>query len=100
MEKRKCPVLVNGKECGLALTLVEREFETATAVYECPLGHRTHVLAGELGQRKCPVLVNGKECGLTLTLVEREFETATAVYECPLGHRSYVPLEPEAVDSS
>jgi hypothetical protein len=100
MEKRKCPVLVNGKECGLALILVERELETATAVYECPLGHRTHVLLGELGQRKCPVLVNGKECGLTLTQVEREFETATAVYECPLGHRSYVPLEPEAADSS
>jgi hypothetical protein len=100
MEKRKCPVLVNGKECGHALTLVERELETATAVYECPLGHRTQVLLGELGQRKCRALVNGKECGLALTLVERELETATAVYECPLGHRTYVPLEPEAADSS
>jgi hypothetical protein len=100
MEKRKCPALVNGKECGLTLTLVERELETATAIYECPLGHRTHVLVGELERRKCPVLVNGKACGLTLTLVEREIETATAVYECPLGHRSYVPLEPEATDSS
>jgi hypothetical protein len=50
--------------------------------------------------RKCRVLVNGKQCGLALILVEREFETATAVYECPLGHRSYVPLEPEAADSS
>jgi hypothetical protein len=51
-------------------------------------------------KRKCTVLVNGKECGLTLTLVERELETATAIYECPLGHRTYVPLEPEAADSS
>jgi hypothetical protein len=100
MENRKCPVLVDGKECGLTLILVERELDTATAVYECPRGHRTHVLLGEIDQRKCRVLVDGKECGLTLTLVNRELETGTGVYECPLGHRTYVPLEPEAADSS
>jgi hypothetical protein len=41
--KRQCPALVNGKACGLALTLVSRELETATGVYECPLSHRTYV---------------------------------------------------------
>ena len=50
--------------------------------------------------RKCPALVDGKICGLALILVKRELETETGVYECPLGHRTYVPLEPEAADSS
>jgi len=31
MENRKCPALVDGKICGLALILVKRELETATA---------------------------------------------------------------------
>jgi hypothetical protein len=43
MENRKCPVLAEGKECALALTLVERELETGTGVYECPLDHRTYI---------------------------------------------------------
>ncbi|HEV8344157.1 MAG TPA: hypothetical protein VGR30_17525 [Candidatus Binatia bacterium] len=51
-------------------------------------------------KRTCPAIVDGKKCGLALILVERELETATGVYECPLGHRTYVPLEPEAADSS
>jgi len=100
MENRQCPALVDGKVCGLALILVERELETAIDVYECPRGHHKYVLLGEIEKRKCPALVKGKECGLAVTLVEREIETATGVYECPLGHRTYVPLEPEAVDNS
>lgn len=100
MENRKCPVLVDSKECGLALSLVEREIESATEVYECPLGHRTEVPFGELEKRKCAVLANGKECGLPLSVVERDLEAGTEIYECPLGHRTYVPLETEAVDDS
>ncbi len=100
MENRKCPVLVGGKACGLALILVAREIDSETEVYECPLGHRTEVPFGELEKRKCAVLANGKECGLPLSVVERELETGTEIYECPLGHRTYVPLETEAVDDS
>jgi hypothetical protein len=43
MQTTKCPVLVDGKECGLALSVVDRELETGTATYECALGHRTYV---------------------------------------------------------
>jgi hypothetical protein len=43
IQKRTCPALVNGKECGLALSVIEKEVETATGIYECPLGHRTYV---------------------------------------------------------
>jgi hypothetical protein len=100
MEKRKCPALVDGKKCGLALILVEREPDTAIDVYECPLGHRTHKLLGEIEKQKCPALVDDKKCGRALVLVERDLETATGIYECTLGHRTYVPLEPRAVDSS
>jgi len=46
MENRKCPVLVDGQECGLVLTLAEREIETETEVYECLRGHRTGVPLG------------------------------------------------------
>jgi hypothetical protein len=99
MEPRKCPVLVDGKECGLQLTVVERELETGTGVYECPLGHRAYIPLDKMDYRKCPVLVNGKECALALTLVERELETGTRVYECPLGHRTYVPFESVVEDS-
>ena len=43
MDDRKCRLLVDGKECGFALTLIERELETGTRIYERPLGHRTYV---------------------------------------------------------
>jgi hypothetical protein len=49
-------MLVEGKECGLPLSLVERELEnaieiyecaldleTGTEIHECPLDHRTYV---------------------------------------------------------
>lgn len=98
MENSKCPALVNGKECGLALVLVEQDIDTDTEVYECPLGHRKYVLLGEVQKRRCPALVDGKECGLALSVVERELETATEIYECPLGHRTYIPLEPNVVE--
>ena len=100
MEDRKCPTLVDGKECGLALIPVGRELENATELYECPRGHRTDSLHGEIVKRKCLALVDGKECGLPVTLVRRELENATEVYECPLDHRTYVPLEPQALDNS
>ena len=98
MEDRKCSTLVDSKECGQVLILVERELETETGVYECPLGHRTYVPLGEMEKKKCPSLVDGKECGLALILVEREPETGTEVYECPLDHRTYMPLEPAIAD--
>jgi hypothetical protein len=100
MENRTCPALVNGKECGLELILIEQDIDSETEIYECPLGHRKYLLLGEPEKRKCPVLANGKECGLALTVVEREAETATEVYECPLGHRTYVPLEPAVIDEA
>jgi hypothetical protein len=100
MEKRKCPALVDGKVCGLALIRVEQDLDTETTVYECPRGHRTFTLLGAVEKRTCRTLVDGKRCGLALTLVERDLETATGIYECALGHRTYVPLEPEAVDTS
>jgi hypothetical protein len=98
MENRECPVLVNGKECGLELILVDQEVETETATYECPLGHRSHVMLGSEGKRKCAAFVDGKECGLALMVVDRDLDAATAIYECALGHRTYVPLEALAVD--
>jgi hypothetical protein len=95
MENMKCPVLVNGKECGLALVLIEQDIDSETEIYECPLGHRKIVTLGETKKRRCTALVNGKECGLELVVVAREAETATGIYECPLSHRTYVPLEPD-----
>ena len=98
MEEKKCPALVDGKECALDLILVERELETEVEVYECPRGHRTEFLLAEVVKRKCAAFVDGKECGLPVALVQRELETATEVYECPLDHRTYVPLESERID--
>lgn len=100
MENRKCPALVDGNVCGLALIQVEQDLDTETIVYECARGHRTYTLLGAIEKSTCPTFVDGKKCGLALTLVERDLETATGIYECPLGHRTYVPLEPEAVDTS
>jgi hypothetical protein len=100
MEKHRCPVLVDGRECSLALLLVEREVETGIDVYECPRGHRIQKLLGGIEKKKCPALVDGKACGLALLLVRRDLETATGIYECPLGHRTYIPLELEAIDST
>ena len=100
MENRKCPVLVDGKECGLTLILVERDIDTETEIYECPRGHRKNVMIGEIDKRKCPAPIDGKACGLALTVIEREIETATEVYECPLGHRTYIPIQPEVIEKS
>jgi hypothetical protein len=48
MEDKTCPVYVDGKECGLPLTLLDREAEKIArydlAVYECGLGHRSYFL--------------------------------------------------------
>src|SRR5918992_2686923 len=92
MENGKCPVLVNGKECGLDLILIEQDVETQIATYECALGHRTNILLGAVEKKKCSALLeSGKECGLALMVVERDLEAATATYECALGHRTHVP---------
>lgn len=98
MESTKCPALVEGKSCGLALVLVDQDIATETEIYECPLGHRKHVMLGRSAKRNCPAFAGGKECGLALTLVERDLESATEVYECPLGHRTHVPREPIVID--
>jgi hypothetical protein len=101
MESRKCPVLVNGEECGLELILVDEDIENEIGTYECPRGHRTNVLLGAVERTKCAALLdNGKECGLALMVVDRDLDAATAIYECALGHRTYAPLEPEAIDDS
>lgn len=100
MENRKCSMLVEGKECGLTLSLVEREIENATEIYECPLGHRTEVPFGEAEKRKCAVLANDHECGLPLSLVQRDLETGTEIHECALGHRTYISLETPAEDET
>lgn len=100
MENTRCPTLVDGKECGLVLLIVERDIDSETEIYECPLGHRKYVQLGEGNKRHCPALVHGKECGLELAVVAREPETATEIYECPLSHRTYVPLEPEIVEDT
>ena len=48
MEDKRCPVFVDGKECGLPLTLVDLEEKKIArydlATYECSLGHRTYFL--------------------------------------------------------
>jgi hypothetical protein len=48
MEDKTCPVYVDGKECGLPLTLLDREAEKIArydlVIYECGLGHRSYFL--------------------------------------------------------
>jgi hypothetical protein len=48
MEDKSCPVCVDGKECGLPLTLLDPEAEKIArykvAIYECGLGHRAYFL--------------------------------------------------------
>ena len=98
MQTTRCAALINAKECGLALTIVDRTVESGTAVYECPLGHRAYVPLEKAQTTKCAVLAKGKECGLAVSLVDRDLESGTATYECVLGHRTYLPLPTEAAD--
>jgi len=100
MQNRKCSALIDSKDCGLELSLIEQDIDTETEVFECPLGHRKYVPLGETEKRQCPALSDGKECGLALSVVQRDHDTATEIYECPLGHRSYAPIEPEAIEDS
>ena len=48
MEDKRCPVFVDGKECGLSLTQVDLEAEKIArydlATYQCSLGHRSYIL--------------------------------------------------------
>jgi hypothetical protein len=48
MEDKKCAMSLDGKECGLPLTLVDLEAEKIArydlATYECNLRHRTYFL--------------------------------------------------------
>jgi hypothetical protein len=48
MEDKRCPVFVDGKECGRELTEVNREGKKIArydlATYECNLRHRTYFL--------------------------------------------------------
>ena len=41
MEEKKCPVLVDGKECSLTLTKID--WETDLGIYECARGHYSYV---------------------------------------------------------
>jgi hypothetical protein len=42
--KRKCPVIVNGKECALDLIHIETEGKISE-LYQCSSGHRTRVVS-------------------------------------------------------
>jgi hypothetical protein len=48
MEDKRCPVFVDGKECGRPLTLVDLEVKKIArydlATYECNLRQRTYFL--------------------------------------------------------
>jgi hypothetical protein len=48
MEDKRCPVFVDGKECGHPLTLVDLEVKKIATydlgIYECSLGDRTYFL--------------------------------------------------------
>ena len=48
MEDKRCPVFVDGKECGRELTEVDREAKKIArydlATYQCSLGHRSYIL--------------------------------------------------------
>jgi hypothetical protein len=48
MEDKRCPVFVDGKQCGLSLILVDREVGKIArydlAIYLCSLGHRSYFL--------------------------------------------------------
>jgi len=48
MEDKRCPVLIDGKECGRELTEVDREDKKIArydlVVCECSLGHRSYFL--------------------------------------------------------
>ena len=48
MEDNRCPVFVDGKECGCELTEIDREAKKIArydlATYECSLGHRSYIL--------------------------------------------------------
>lgn len=72
MEDTVCPMLVNGKKCGLALILIEQDLDTETEVYECALGHRKYVLIGEMEKRICSALNNSNPCGLALSATQRD----------------------------
>ena len=61
MEDNKCPVFVDGKECGLPampLTRVDLEVEKIArydlGTYQCSLGHRSYVLLEPDGQEDQP----------------------------------------------
>lgn len=55
MEDRRCPVFVDGKECGLPLTAVDRKSEKTArqeaGIYQCGLGHRSLFLPEPKGSR-------------------------------------------------
>jgi hypothetical protein len=48
MQPKRCPVFVDGKECGSELTRVDLEAEKIArydlATYQCSLGHRSYIL--------------------------------------------------------
>lgn len=100
MDNRKCSALVDGKNCGFELVLIDQDIDTETEVFECSLGHRKYVPLGETEKRKCSALNGDKECGLALSVVQRDHDSATEIYECPLGHRAYAPIEPEVIEDN
>jgi hypothetical protein len=42
VDKKTCPVLVDGKECGLELLAEETEEAKLLGLHRCPFGHRVY----------------------------------------------------------
>ena len=42
MDVKKCPVVVDGKECGRELTPEKTTPEDQVVTFVCPLGHLSH----------------------------------------------------------
>jgi hypothetical protein len=51
---RRCPTIVDGKECGLEFIAVEDNREEILRVRDCPLGHRTYLLPLEQPDKPKP----------------------------------------------
>jgi hypothetical protein len=47
VDKEKCSVLVNGKECGLDLIEDETEEAKMVGLHRCALGHRVYVISSK-----------------------------------------------------
>jgi len=45
MEEKECPVIHDGKQCGLPLTKIDAGDSKHNGLHECPRGHRSFILS-------------------------------------------------------